>query len=496
MLFILSDLHFVDGSAGDHNLPAAAYKKALTTVGVDIDDISGTKERFARCKISELQVLFLGDIFDAFRSCNWLDTVAGVPDHVRPWGSDVSGIDHKHVDTLCKTREILRQILPSEAGGADDSALLAVTDRQSRAKVADVCRLFRNLKTGLMSGDKALSVKYSYIPGNHDRFMRVDPESRKLARAALALDDDPVAGFDTCFQSRDYNVVAVHGNEFDMFNFGRGIWEERAFDRDAWGEPSFGEAMTILACKIVDTLARELGGRSSAKWRELKTSVENIDNIRPVLAVFPYLRQVIHRKEFSSLLDEVVRKLFDELTDGSSRFVRSWSDRIAGRHISAMMRVGMFFLLGFKTATLANVLRKIDKFSEKGFSGELLKNVLGSTKTSEERVDSVLKSEFYEKKLGGLLQQMASQGGTANLVYGHTHAPEIVPIWGHSPKTLLFNTGTFRPRISACGHPESDREYITHKTISFAVFYRKGERSSDGREKKHEFWHAVLSEIS
>ena len=59
MLIFISDLHFVDGTAGEHNVPTDAFK-------IFFEDISGLSDWFAKKgrKIEEIKLVFLGDIFD------------------------------------------------------------------------------------------------------------------------------------------------------------------------------------------------------------------------------------------------------------------------------------------------------------------------------------------------------------------------------------------------------------------------------------------------
>ena len=73
MLVALSDIHFVDGTAGEHNLPYSAFESVFL---VDVASLAVDKQA------KELKVLLVGDIVDLIRSTKWLD----IDPQDRPWG--------------------------------------------------------------------------------------------------------------------------------------------------------------------------------------------------------------------------------------------------------------------------------------------------------------------------------------------------------------------------------------------------------------------------
>ncbi|MCG6917125.1 MAG: hypothetical protein LJE89_06215, partial [Deltaproteobacteria bacterium] len=84
MLIFISDLHFVDGTAGEHNVPADAFK-------VFFEDIAGTVDWLIQDgrKIQEIKLVFLGDTFDLLRTETWFD----YPENERPWGNSEAKIE-------------------------------------------------------------------------------------------------------------------------------------------------------------------------------------------------------------------------------------------------------------------------------------------------------------------------------------------------------------------------------------------------------------------
>lgn len=81
MLVIISDLHFSDGTTGDHNIPPKAFEYFF-------DDLKATVNNPDN-KIKEVKLVLLGDIFDLLRTSKWLD----VDENERPWGYDEAKIE-------------------------------------------------------------------------------------------------------------------------------------------------------------------------------------------------------------------------------------------------------------------------------------------------------------------------------------------------------------------------------------------------------------------
>lgn len=76
MIVFISDLHFVDETAGKHNIPASAFENFLANVEVHAD----------KAKAKELKIAFLGDIFDILRTEEWFKE----KEVDRPWGNNTA----------------------------------------------------------------------------------------------------------------------------------------------------------------------------------------------------------------------------------------------------------------------------------------------------------------------------------------------------------------------------------------------------------------------
>ncbi len=72
MLIIVSDLHLMDGSSGQHYLGVDVFQRIFRDLG--------TKAREAGAK--DIKIVFLGDIFDLIRTEQWFT----IDPEERPWG--------------------------------------------------------------------------------------------------------------------------------------------------------------------------------------------------------------------------------------------------------------------------------------------------------------------------------------------------------------------------------------------------------------------------
>jgi len=464
MLLIMSDLHFVDGTAGDHNLPAKAFAKAL--------DLPNLKKRIEQGRIKELRILFLGDIFDVVRSQQWFE---GDQPDIRPWGTRANVWTPTRPEIRAKHRPILNAIL-------------------QQPHVAETCRFFRELKNELPAG---FPVTLRYIPGNHDRFMHSDPKAQKTVAQELDLEYDAQKGFDLIYQDKEYGVVGFHGHEVDLFNFG-GIYHRRnpsTFEHDDYLEPSMGEVITIdIASRIPHMVAAEmtLSGYPKTKRQKVNQLLVNMDNIRPVKAIFPWLSQVVADTDpkLKGLLDNVIRRIFDDFAEW--RYVKVWSEVMDQKFIPEDTSWLTKFGASMIDRDFHEHMRSIDNLSDA--EGMLARGV-ASTKTALDRFLEIKGHLFYQKVLYPALRDMADRPARY-LVYGHTHVPEVLPVWSRPNDELtLVNCGTFRPRIFACQN-KPENGFVTHRTMSFVIVYRDDEECEKKLHQRLELMEGRLWEVS
>jgi len=498
MLLIFSDLHFCDGTAGDHNLPVEAYKKALGLVNIDPDNPDKTKKKLKKQGINELKVIFLGDIFDAVRSRLWFDQINNLSADLRPWGTNRQ-TEYDNLKSRNKFREILAQIVGPDflKQNGVQHKLLGGIDKSRVEKVWKTCELFRGLKANLKSND--FKVEFHYVPGNHDRFMHTDQKARKIANLALSL-DNKLNKYNTIYTDPEYCMVGCHGHEIDRMNCGHGNLKDREFDENLYKEPSIGEAITIEIASQLPRVAEERLKKEFPNDEMVERVVrilDNLDNVRPVMAIFNWLDFVAsgEMRKIRPTLDGVVEDTLNEFAE--IEFVKECSNRIDQRYIPNKI---LKFFLSIFDLDFHEFVRKIDTLKA---AKSLLTSAVSSKKCGYDRMADLWGHRFHRKMLAPAFRD-CPDNSSRYYVYGHTHVPEIVPAMGQIFKLrdwmrdeVLINTGTFRPRVYACGDEKGSQGFCEIKNMSFAAIYKDGEKGKmdkkNGRER-YELWQGQLVE--
>lgn len=267
MLVVISDLHFVDGTAGKHDVPTSAFDDVF------ISDIVALAEH---AKATEIKLLLLGDIIDLLRTTYWFGTNVQAED--KPWGEN-GRQDPQHFD-------------PGKGSETERHCHKILDGIVSRNK--PTFDLFANL--GSQFG--GLTVKVVFIPGNHDRLVNCYPSLRDRVANLLKLtiDETTVSGlpgsgwrYKTVFEDETYSVFARHGHEFDTFNFGG----RNKDDVDGHLNVSIGDVVTTeIAAQLAHLLIPKLDHiiddeEEKAETREL---IYQIDNVRPWTSIAGYLK--------------------------------------------------------------------------------------------------------------------------------------------------------------------------------------------------------------
>ncbi|MGD9033714.1 MAG: hypothetical protein PVH02_13675, partial [Desulfobacteraceae bacterium] len=212
MLVFVSDLHFVDGTAGEHNVPKAAFE-------IFLEDISWAANRLLEDgrNVEEIKIVFLGDIFDLLRTEKWFP----FPETERPWGTN-----EKKIEAHAKT--ILDAIIRKNKDTFD--------------------LLGGALKSKF---DFPLEPERIYVPGNHDRLCDKYQSLRKKVRKNLGISTSG-APFDHNFEDVEYGVFARHGHEYDKFNYEGGTsYGHNDYMRVPIGDPITTELVARLPWKVM-----------------------------------------------------------------------------------------------------------------------------------------------------------------------------------------------------------------------------------------------------
>ena len=235
MLIFMSDLHFGDVTAGNHNLPAKAFTDVF---------LPNVLSLIRRKKATELKVVLLGDIFDLIRTEYWLR----VPANERPWGAD--GLADVPVPTPGSAVEqhclSILGVLPAD-GQRSSVTADSILDRNWDALAFLRKGLAEKVRENVQRAD--FPVELMYIPGNHDRLCNLYPSVRDAVRDILGLTINNSTAAVTSPQDwwyhydlldKEYDVFARHGNQFDTWNYGGAL----DFTRAGQIQVSIGDVMT------------------------------------------------------------------------------------------------------------------------------------------------------------------------------------------------------------------------------------------------------------
>ena len=258
MLVFISDLHLSDLTANPTISPDAFTKFADVVKGLA-----------ANAEAKDIEIVYLGDIFEMMSTQMWLDY-----EKLRPWSAKDSKEKKKTLESL--VRDILIKVCEQNKSAMDNMSTLA--------KEMD--------KLGA-------PVSFRYMPGNHDWIVNEFPRCRKEAAEFLLLDHDKNERFEADHFWPDYRVFARHGDIYDRLNFsGR---RENA---------SVGDAVMI---ELVARLMREVSKEKALK--HLVPQLLQIANVRPSVDIPTWLDGFCRRTEDAALrekLENIATKLFKE----------------------------------------------------------------------------------------------------------------------------------------------------------------------------------------
>ncbi|MCB9566354.1 MAG: hypothetical protein H6710_03915 [Myxococcales bacterium] len=404
MLVVLSDLHFVDGSAGEHNLSPEAFRRVFAA------DVVG----LARDKgIRSVDLLLLGDIFDLLRTEAWFEH----PERERPWGSDRDACG-RHAEAILGA--ILEHRDPARPH-IDNPAIFRFLREELRQRLADV-------------GVERLTIHY--VPGNHDRLINAYPALRDRVAEALGIAAPAEPWwYPNAFQSDEYGVIARHGHEHDHLNCAAALDPYRAPEtpeeadnrRRAYAEStSIGDVITTeLAAKIPYLV------RQRCDDPLLVERFQELENVRPLSGLFDFLRyQTEAAGNYKPLIESVLADTFDAFC--ALPYVRAY-DRSHGRF--DLVDKIQIAALGLRTLGVGALLRLAKSFGV--LEGE------DGLESGDAHIDAALREPGVRDL----------DHPTRFVIYGHTHGPDVVPL--ASPRTpdyrrikesLYANTGTWRAR--------------------------------------------------
>lgn len=420
MLVFISDLHFTDGTAGPHNIPARAWEYFF-------EDLVAITQKPSN-RITELKLVLLGDIFDLLRTETWFKH----PEKERPWGTDEAAIE-AHAGL------ILDQVI-----AANDRALAAI--RGQLPTLMERCNLDEE-------------ARLIYLPGNHDRLVNKYPSLQAKVGAALGphlVWPAPGNFFRHSHPDLAYGVFARHGQEYDDLNYEKvGSFEEADYLAVPIGDPITTELLTRLPYEL--NLLLEARGVPQEQRKIIKDHFQQLDNVRPLMAVVPWLLYQV-RQENDALVRQAIEDAIDGVVDRFSalQFVKDWYRRRGTWNPLDTAHRVQWVLRLLKLVKLSTLQELLELFGKVDVAGVSLKGKLE-------------RAAFQEFK--------AIDPRFRYVVYGHHHEPELLPLFtrGAGGSRFYLNTGTWRRVWQQAGH---DGSFSTWKNQTYLIFYRQGERDA------------------
>jgi UDP-2,3-diacylglucosamine pyrophosphatase LpxH len=413
MLVFISDLHFIDGTSGSHNIKPKAFDYFF-------DDLKGIIEKPDN-DIQEVIFVFLGDIFDLLRTTYWFAT----PVDETPWGQ--------------KAREAALK----DHAEAIFGAITAKSENQASLQI--IKSNFAEIQ------QKVPRFEALYFPGNHDRLVNQWESLRAKVCDSLSLTQTPAAEFPHFQGFDDYGVFARHGHEYDCYNYEG----SKTFSSEDYQEVPIGDPITT---ELISRLPFELKRRLDAviipddQKNRIVQNFQEIDNVRPLGAVVEWLLYQVKDKDkwLVDLIEDTVDAVIKHFN--GLDFVKAWFARhdkwLDPFDEADKIQIALYILEKFKVFSL-----------EKLFS---LANKAGAVNLG----DPLLEAAPDERAL------MAPN--MRYVVYGHTHDPLVVPIRTRGDQGQLYlNTGTWRTRYQKALR---DTSFISWKNMTYVIFYRSEER--------------------
>lgn len=459
MLVAISDIHFVDGTAGEHNLPFSAFKSVFL-----VDIVSLAKEKAAK----EIRILLLGDIIDLIRSTKWFD----VDPQDRPWGARGLGdISNPAKDSVTEKQSlrILGRVSKGSLRNAKPPASLE--EDTILFKNWETFKLFRELKEHLTDqSEKDIPVEVIYVPGNHDRLCNLYPSVRNELQKILGVtvNSNTVRGnpgsewwYGYDFKCEAHGVYARHGHQYDIWNFGGG----NDYTRHGHLQTPIGDVFATEFAVKIPWMLDSMRDRYPEISEELVEKTKDIDNVRPLSSVMEWIYYRIKKEDRGQVreaLDEVFDKVIKELL--KIELVQQW--RSPHTHYDELLRAASSRLLRWIPRGIVDLLDAEDLLP-------LFAGVTGGL--AEFAKDTHVEAAYHE----GIWKQ---NKGIRYILYGHTHTPLQRPLDGEGGREVIYiNTGTWRNRIHKTVGLDKAPDFVDLKQMTYTIFYRKDE---DMRGKK------------
>lgn len=498
MLVFISDLHLTDGSTCETISP-----DAFTLFVEDLQwmvaqacrrrDASGV----AFEPVDRVDLILLGDIFDVLRSDSW-HAGPGQRD-VRPWTpemTDAAARGEAHARLAARVTSITREIIAHNFGNLEGESTT------SPVRGLEVLRTL--VQEGIAPDpgalpvppgvdlSKRIPVKTWYMPGNHDWFYNVGLEvydpARQLLVNALSLAHPADRPFPHTIDEapeelralfREHKVYAQHGDMYDSENYQLELQVEDA--RPGHGRRAHSSVGDMIVVELLNGLPGEIQAQLDAVGDPLAhhddsflRALEELDNVRPMLAVPQWLAGVLARYETNQPEHQTREQ---ERRQAVSRAIRARLERLTSDPFAKRLDR---FLRWDVVDTLQMGSLLSDWFS--------VEDLAGLSEWGEKRSR---RESYRDHALTRLaeIQQAPVEDQAEIIVFGHTHHPEVVALDLDATRGWVYlNTGTWRRVHERCVADQQRFEFVSFHVMSFAAVYKGTERCG----RPYETWTGTL----
>jgi UDP-2,3-diacylglucosamine pyrophosphatase LpxH len=447
MLIFISDLHFVDGTAGEQNPLAKAFDYFF-------DDVVSIASKESN-EIKEIKIVLLGDVFDLLRTEKWFP----FPENERPWGYNEAAIENHSNEILDSIFAHPENSLTFETIQKRMAGLKDEYQKVAQRKLESTPRLF-------------------YIPGNHDRLVNKYSSLRVKVCKHLAIPlewQNPADPFPHTYEDLRYSIFARHGHEFDVYNYESGAsYTLPDYERVPIGDPITTELVARLPYEV--DLYLQGQGMSIDERRPIKARLQEIENVRPLGAVIEWLLYRVQQEE-EPIVRQAIEASIDKAVNlfNGLNYVKLWYERHRrwDNPIDEADKIQtfLFLLTKIRLSTLDELMHFLQKVKDAGFFAK------DDLREAAPREFPQLDPRFRY------------------VVYGHTHEPLVAamrsdPSLAEDDRPLekvYLNTGTWRARDYQA---DEDRSFMSWKNMTYVIFYRDDERKR--RKADFETWTGAL----
>jgi UDP-2,3-diacylglucosamine pyrophosphatase LpxH len=442
MLVIVSDLHLGDGTTSE-SIPSSAFQLFARRMKETAYFASWRKDGSYR-PIENLDVVLLGDVFDALHSTRWLDAFSiNDANYIRPWS------DPQNPKYAAKLLEVTRAIFEENNGA------LAILRRCAEGREIRLAPATRSGNPDFKSEEQVpIKVRFHYMIGNHDWYYHLEGEAFDKIRAEMVEKlglCNPASPFP--YEASEspllkdlfdrYKVLGRHGDCFDMFNFDA---------EKGRNSSSIGDAFVMEVCNRYPVEAQRRYGDKLPTG--VVDSLRHITNIRPAFAAPMWISGQIKNHAGGLPIEIELKKVWDEIADEFLQldFVRQLDKSFQFDSVDAL--------------ELAIKISKSASFSTINEVVAWAQDKLWGVKNSY---------THYALNESAFLNQTAQY-----VVYGHTHHYETIPLdaTGFMPyanSQMYFNSGTWRTYYDLAVKNPKEQKFVPYQALTYITFYTDGE---------------------